>query len=191
MKKTLKNLAAAFVGESQARNRYDFYAKIARKEGYEQIAEIFSLTAAQESVHAKRLFEHIQKLKEGQNPVEIAAVVPTVYGNTMDNLKAAVEGENYEHTKMYPDFAAIAQKEGYPEIAKRLRSIAIAEKEHEERFQKHLDSLEKKTIFKKTKAVWWVCRECGYAHLGQEPPQDCPSCDHPRAYYQLKTHNRS
>ncbi len=190
MKETLKNLAKAFIGESQARNRYDFYAKKAKKEGFEQIAEIFLITAENEKTHAKRLFEHINELKkksgEKLGEIEIEASVPTTYGTTAENLKAAIAGENHEHTKMYPEFAATAEKEGLTEIAKRLKSIAKAEEHHEERYVKLLKQVEAGTVFKKDKEVWWICRECGYAHFGKEPPEECPSCDHPKSFYQLK-----
>jgi len=188
MEQTLENLAKAFVGESQARNRYTFYASIARKEKYEQIAEIFQLTADNEKEHAKRLFETIQLLnKKGKvEEIPIGTGVPTVLGTTENNLKAAIAGENYEHTKMYPEFADVAEDEGHPEIAKRLRAIAVAEKHHEERYKKILKNVQGGTVFKKDKEVWWVCRECGYVHFGKTPPDRCPSCDHEENFYQLK-----
>jgi len=186
MKETLKNLTKAFIGESQARNRYTFYSKIAKKEGYEVISAMFLQTAEQEKTHAKRLFEHIQELKEDNEEIPVDASAPTIYEKTVDNLKAAIAGENFEYTEMYPGFAETAEKEGLPEIAKRLRSIAIAEKHHEEIYKKLLEQLENNTIFKKTSSVVWVCRECGYTHEGEEPPEKCPSCDHPKAYYQLQ-----
>jgi rubrerythrin len=190
MKKTVTNLTKAFIGESQARNRYTFYAKIARDEGYEQIAAIFLLTADQEKAHAKRLFEHICELKkssdEDLSEIVVEAVAPTAYGTTVANLKAAIAGENYEYTSMYPGFADQADADDLPEIAIRLRSIAKAETHHEERYKKLLAQLEQGTIFSKDKEVWWVCRECGYMHFGVTPPEKCPSCDHPQAYYELK-----
>ncbi len=191
MKKTIENLAKAFIGESQARNRYNFYSKVARKEGFEQIAEIFLATAENEREHAKKLFEHIQELKKkigGKNLAEIKVetVAPTTFGSTADNLKAAIAGEHYENTEMYPEFAAIAEKEGLPEIAKRLKAIAKAEEHHEERYKKLLKEVEGKTVFKKEKKVWWVCRECGYTYFGIEPPKKCPSCDHKKGFYQIK-----
>lgn len=185
MKKTLQNLATAFVGESQARNRYTFYASLARKEGCEQIAGIFTETANQEKEHAENLFKLIKKLGS-KAKIEVLAEVPHVLAKTVDNLEAAIAGENYEYTEMYPIFAKIAQKEGYPVIAAKLRSIAKAEEHHEERYKKLLAQLKAGTLFKKSKAVWWVCRECGYTHFGKLPPKVCPSCDHPEAYYQLK-----
>ncbi len=190
MKNTINNLAKAFIGESQARNRYTYYAKEAKKEGFEQIAEIFSLTAEQEKEHAKWLLRMINSLKEKSDEkldeVKVEAGMPTIFGSTTENLKAAIIGENYEHTSMYPEFADEAKKEGLPEIAVRLRSIAKAEKHHEERYKKLLEEVEASTVFKKVKEVWWVCRECGYVHFGKEAPQECPSCDHPQSYYQVK-----
>ncbi len=189
MAQTLLNLVQAFIGESQARNRYSFYAKIAKKEGYEQIAEIFLLTADNEKEHAKRLFEHIQELKgkdKALNEVNVEAAAPTVYGNTQENLEAAIKGEHYEYTQMYPEFAKVARKEGYDKIAKRLKAIAMAEMHHEERFKKLLKEIKAGTVFKKEKEVWWFCRECGYIHFGKTPPKVCPSCDHPQSFYQVK-----
>jgi len=187
--KTLENLVKAFIGESQARNRYTFYASIARKEGYEQIAEVFTITAENEKEHAETLYKLATDLasKAGlSGPVTVEAAAPLALGTTIENLKAAIEGENYEHTKMYPEFARIAEEEGYPVIAARLRAIAKAEEHHEERFRKLLKILEEGTVFKKGKKVWWVCRKCGYVHYGEEPPQKCPSCGHSRNYFQLK-----
>ena len=190
MKETIKNLTKAFIGESQARNRYTFYAKIAQKEGYEQIAEIFLITAENEREHAKWLFRMINELKkrgnENLDEIKVEAVAPTILGNTAENLKAAIAGENYEYTKMYPEFADIAEKEGFPDIAERLRAIAVAEKHHEERYKKLLKEIEADSVFKKDEKVYWVCRKCGYVHEGEEPPEKCPSCSHPRNYFELK-----
>lgn len=188
MEKTIENLTKAFIGESQARNRYSFYASVAKKEGYQQIAEVFLVTADNEKEHAKRIFEHLVELtgKKRQKSINVEAEAPVVYKTTIDNLQSAVDGENYEHTQMYPEFAKTAQKEGLVKVAARLRSIAIAEKHHEERFKKLLKEVKAKTVFKKKRAVWWVCRECGYVHFGQEPPKTCPSCDHDQSYYQVK-----
>ena len=192
MKKTIECLAKAFVGESMARNRYTIYAKVAVNEGFEQIAGIFLETAEQERVHAKRLFEAIQQLKKKAggsaelNEIKIDAGVPTVFGTTAENLRAAIAGEHHEHASMYPDFAKIADGEGLKEISARLRSIAVAEKHHEERYSKLLTQVENGTVFKKPQPVWWVCRECGYMHFGVEPPKECPACSHPQAFYQLK-----
>jgi rubrerythrin len=192
MKNTIQNLTKAFIGESQARNRYSFYSKVAKKEGYEQIAGIFLEIAEQEKTHAKRLFVHIQELKEkiggGKfNTIKVEAEAPTIFGNTTENLKAAIAGEHYETSQMYPEFADVADEEGLVDIATRLRSIAKAEEHHEERYKKLLAELEGGTVFKKDKEVYWVCRECGYVHFGKEAPEKCPSCDHPQAYYQVKS----
>lgn len=185
MSETLKNLTKAFIGESQARNRYTFYAKIAKKEGYEQIAEIFLITADNEKEHAKRLFEHIQELKKDE-AINIEATAPLNYGNTIENLKAAIAGEHFESTEMYPEFAKKAEEEGHEKITQRLKAIAQAEVHHEERYKKLLEQLENKTIFKKDKETEWECRECGYTHKSTEPPAKCPSCDHEKSYFQLK-----
>jgi len=190
MKKTLENLSKAFVGESQARNRYTFYAKVAKKEGYEQMSAIFMETAEQEKTHAKRLFEYIQELKKeiggDLDEIKIEAEVPTIYDDSIKNLKAAIAGENYEQTQMYPEFAKVAEEEGLTKIAARLRAIAKAEEHHEERYKKLLAQLEAGTVFKKSKDTVWVCRECGYVYIGEVPPTECPACDHPQAYYQVK-----
>ncbi len=191
MQQTLINLSKAFVGESQARNRYTYYAKVAKKEGYEQISAIFTLTAEQEKTHAKRLFEHLQEIKlelgQEKEKIEIEAEVPHIYGNTQENLKAAIEGEEYEYKEMYPGFAETAKEEGLPKVAQRMLSIAKAEEHHAERYIKILEQLINNTFFKKETPVAWVCRECGYVHLGKVPPQKCPSCDHSQAYYQIKS----
>jgi len=190
MKETIQNLAKAFIGESQARNRYGFYAKAAKKEGYEQIAGIFRETADQEKEHASQLFKLINELKkessEDLSEVKVEAAAPTILGTTVENLKAAMAGENYEHTTMYPEFAKKAKEEGLPHIEAKLKAIAKAEEHHEERYQKLLKEVETGTVFKKDKETIWVCRECGYVHVGKEPPEECPSCNHPRAYYQVE-----
>jgi rubrerythrin len=190
MKETIKNLVKAFIGESQARNRYTFYAKIAKNEGYEQIAEIFLVTAENEKEHAGSLFKLINELKkeagEKLDEIVVETAAPTTLGTTAENLKAAIAGENYEHTRMYPEFAGVAEREGYSEIAKKLRAIAKAEEHHEERCRKLLKEVEAGTVFRKEKEVWWVCRECGYLHYGKEPPEECPSCGHSRSYFQVK-----
>lgn len=186
MKKTLENLTKAFIGESQARNRYYLYAKQANSDGYIQIFNIFNETAEQEKQHAKWLMTHIQEVKEDDSPIIVEAESPNVLGDTAANLKASIEGENYEHTEMYPEFAKVAEEEGYKDIAKRLKHIAIAEKHHEERYAKLLEQVEKGTVHKKPKPTWWVCLECGYMVFAPEPPEECPSCDHARAYFQVK-----
>lgn len=189
MKKTLENLTKAFIGESQARNRYTYYAKVAKKEGYEQVAAIFMETAEQEKVHAKREFEHIQELKEklGEDKEEmvVEALSPNAYGDTIKNLKEAIAGETYEYSEMYPEFAKTAEEEGLDNIAARFRAIAQAEVHHKERYERLLKEVEAGTVHKKQEETTWVCRECGYIHKGTEAPKECPSCDHPQAYYQV------
>jgi rubrerythrin len=186
MKRTVENLTKAFIGESQARNRYSMFASVARKEGYEQIGEVFQLTADQEREHASQLYKYLasMKAKEKFEKVVVEAEAPVTYGNTVENLRSAIAGENYEHTTMYPEFADIADAEGYPDIARRMRAISKAEEHHEQRYMKLLKQLEAGTYFKKDQPVWWVCRECGYMHFGAEPPSVCPSCDHARSFYQ-------
>lgn len=189
MQKTLLNLAAAFAGESQARNRYTMYAKVAKKEGFEQIAGIFSETAEQEREHASILFKLIQMLKQDNEAIKLEAEVPTIYGTTQENLAAAIGGEHYENSSMYPDFARVADEENLPQVAAKFRMIRVAEEHHEERYAKLLEVLRSGQVFEKEEEVFWVCRECGYVHFGKRPPEQCPACDHPRAYYQLKAEN--
>jgi rubrerythrin len=189
MEKTIANLAAAFAGESQARNRYHFYAKAAKKEGFEQIAALFQLTADNEKEHASMLMKLIAELRGQDLPLEaisITAEVPTGVGTTAENLRAAIAGETYEWDEMYPGFADAAQAEGLPRIAAKLRAIARAEAHHAERYERLLEQVEAGTVFKKDAEVQWVCRECGYVHTGTQAPALCPSCDHERAYYELK-----
>ncbi|MBN1788274.1 MAG: rubrerythrin family protein [Sedimentisphaerales bacterium] len=182
---TEKNLLAAFAGESQARNRYAYWASAAKKEGFEQIAAIFAETAEQEKEHAKREFKF---LKGGE--VEIQAAFPAgVIGKTLDNLKAAAEGEDYETTTMYPEFAAVAEKEGFTEIAAVFKSIAVAEKRHRDRYLALAANIENGKVFKREKPVRWVCRNCGYVHEGTEPLETCPACAHPMAYAEIEAAN--
>lgn len=183
--KTEKNLLTAFAGESQARNRYTFFASKARKEGYHQIAAIFEETAENEKEHAEREFKFLQG-----GEVEIQASFPAgIIGTTAENLRAAAAGENYEHTQMYPEFARIAREEGFEEIAKAFEAIAIAEKQHEKRFLALLKNVEEGKVFKKDAPVKWKCRKCGYIHEEVEPPEECPSCGHSREYYELLCEN--
>lgn len=189
MSKTLIGLVQAFIGESQARNRYNIYAKIAKKEGYEQIAEIFNITADNERVHAKNFWRAAQAVMEqtGKPMPEITvdALAPLKVGKTADNLKAAIEGETYEHTKMYPEIADTAEQEGFKTIAEQVRAIAQAEVHHATRYTALLKEVEANTVFKKSKPTQWVCRECGYIHEGEEPPDQCPSCFHPSSYFEV------
>jgi len=183
--RTEKNVLTAFAGESQARNRYTFFASRARKEGFVQIAAIFEETASQEKEHAERLF----KFLEG-GEVEITAKFPAgVIGSTLENLKAAAAGENYEHTQMYPAFAKIAREEGFSEIAAVMESIAVAEKYHEKRYLALASNIEAGRVFKRDTKVVWRCRNCGYLHEGLEAPEVCPSCAHPKAYFELLVEN--
>lgn len=183
--KTEKNLLAAFAGESQARNRYTYFASVAKKEGYEQIAAIFQETADNEKEHAKRFF----KFLEGGD-VEITGVFPAgVIGDTKANLLAAANGEHHEHTAMYPEFAKIAEQEGFPVIAAVFRFIASVEKHHEERYRALLANIENGKVFKKDEATKWKCRNCGYVHDGKSAPDKCPACDHPQAFFELLADN--
>lgn len=178
--KTEKNVLKAFAGESQARNRYTYAASVAKKEGYEQIAAIFLETADQEKQHAKRFFRFL----EG-GMVEITASYPAAFtGTTIDNLKAAAAGEHEEHSVLYPEFARIAQEEGFPQVAAQFNNVSIAEQNHERRYLLVLQNLEKSTIFKKESSIKWICRECGYIHEGSEAPKKCACCEHPQAFYQ-------
>lgn len=183
--KTEQNLLKAFAGESQAKNRYEFAAKVAKKEGLEQIAAIFQETALQEQQHAKRFF----KFLEG-GAVEITAMYPAgVIGHTAENLKAAAEGENEEWTELYPSFAETAKEEGFPEVATAFTMIAKVEAEHEKRYRKLLENLEKGMVFEKDGEVYWMCRNCGYIHKGKAAPQKCPACLHPQSYFEVKAEN--
>ena len=182
---TEKNLLTSFAGESQARNRYTFFASAAKKEGYEQISAIFTETAEQEKEHAKRMFKYL----EG-GAVEITASFPAgVIGKTIDNLKAAAAGENEEWTEAYPHFAEVADAEGFPEIAEMYRRIAIAEKGHEERYRAFIKNIEEGSVFAKEEETVWQCRNCGYIHVGKEAPESCPACNHPQAYFEVKKTN--
>ena len=182
---TEKNLLAAFAGESQARNRYTYFASQARKEGYVQIAAIFEETANQEKEHAKREFKFLQG-----GEVEITAAFPAgVIGSTLENLKAAAAGEHYETTEMYPGFAKIAEKEGFDEIAEVFRNIAVAEKRHEDRYVALAKNITNGIVFKREKSVRWVCRNCGYVHEGPEAPDLCPACAHSQAHFELEATN--
>jgi len=182
---TEKNVLTAFAGESQARNRYTYFASQARKEGYEQIAAIFEETADQEKEHAKRLFT----LLEG-GAVEIQVSFPAgVIGSTAENLKEAAAGENYEWSDMYPSFALTAREEGFQDIAQVFEAIAVAEKQHEKRYQCLLNNIQEGKVFRKESPVKWFCRNCGYITEGKEAPETCPSCAHPRAFFELLAEN--
>ena len=185
MQKTLENLAKAFVGESQARNRYTFYAKIAKKEGYEQVSALFIETADNEKEHAKMFFKY---LKDGAGkPLEITASYPSGYiGDTKENLKMAADGEKEEWETLYPEFERVAREEGFLEIASTFKEIAEVEEEHEKRYRKLLSNIEENKVFKREgDNVSWKCRNCGYVHEGDEAPGVCPACKHPQSYYEL------
>lgn len=170
--KTEKNLLAAFAGESQARNRYTYFAAIAKEEGYEQIAGIFLETAENEREHAKREFDFLKGI-----------------GDTMANLKTAAEGENYEWTDMYPGFEKIAREEGFTEIADFFKEVAEVEEQHEKRYRALLKNVYEGKVFKKDSTTKWKCRNCGYVHKGTEAPERCPACDFPQSYYELLSEN--
>ncbi len=172
--KTYENLMTAFAGESQARNKYTYFASAAKKEGYEQIAAIFEETANNEKEHAKMWFK---LLNDGAVP------------STMENLKAAAEGENYEWTDMYDNFAKVAEEEGFKDIASKFRLVAAIEKEHEERYLKLLSNMKEDRVFEKEDTTVWVCRNCGYVHVGKTAPKVCPVCNHPQAYFELRSTN--
>jgi len=183
--KTEKNLLLSFAGESQARNRYSYFASQAKKEGYEQIAAIFLDTADNEKEHAKIFF----KLLEG-GELEITGAFPAgVIGDTRANLQAAAEGERFENTKMYPQFAEVAEKEGFSEIANTFNRISSVEKGHEKRYRALLRNVEEGTVFRRNEPVVWRCRNCGYHHQGTEAPEQCPACQHERAYFELLAEN--
>ena len=183
--KTEKNLLASFAGESQARNRYTYFAGVAKKAGYEQIAAIFLETADNEKEHAKRFF----KLLQG-GEVEITASYPAgVVGDTSQNLLGAAEGENLEWTRLYKDAEKVAREEGFSKAADQFKEIAEVEEEHEKRYRKLLKNIKDNVVFSKDKVVKWKCRNCGYVHEGKEAPEECPACAHPQAYYEILCEN--
>lgn len=182
---TEKNLLTSFAGESQARMRYTYFASVAKKEGYEQIAAIFTETADQEKEHAKRMFKYL----EG-GCVEITASYPAgIISTTLENLKAAAAGENEEWSMDYPRFADVAEEEGFPSIAAMYRNIAIAEKAHEERYLAMVKNIEEGHVFEKVDETTWQCRNCGFVHTGKEAPKACPACLHPQSYFEVKKEN--
>ena len=170
--KTEQNLATAFAGESQARNKYTYFASVAKKEGYEQIAAIFLQTANNEMEHAKMWFKHLQGI-----------------GTTADNLKAAAEGENYEWTDMYDTFAKEAEEEGFKQIAYQFRAVAAIEKSHEERYRALLNNVDMKAVFEKAEETMWECRNCGHLVMGKKAPVVCPVCAHPQSYFEVRKEN--
>ena len=170
--KTEKNLLEAFAGESQARNKYDYYASKAKKEGFEQIAEIFSKTALNEKEHAKLWFKELEGI-----------------GDTAENLAAAADGENFEWTDMYDGFAKVADEEGFPELAAKFRGVAAIEKTHEERYRALLKNIETAAVFERSEVKVWECRNCGHIVVGTKAPEECPVCAHPKAYFELRVEN--
>ncbi len=183
--KTEKNILTAFAGESQARNRYTFFASKAKKEGYVQISRTFEETANQEKEHAKRLF----KFLEGGD-VEIMAAFPAgVIGTTEENLLAAAQGEDHEWQEMYPEFAQVANEEGFPEIAAVMLNIAVAEKQHAKKYKGLRDNILNKKVFKKDQKVRWVCLNCGFVHEGDSAPEKCPACAHEQGYFEVLAEN--
>ena len=189
---TLKNLMKAFAGESQARNRYSYFASVAKKEGYNQISAIFLETADNEKEHAKVFYKHIDKGLGGTNeavPIEITAEYPVAYGDTRENLIAAAAGENEEWSDLYKNFADVAEKEGFKDVASSFRMIAKVEMHHEERYLKLADNIAKDEVFKKNESVLWKCNNCGYVHEGLKAPEICPACQHPKAHFELLCDN--
>ncbi len=182
---TEKNLLTAFAGESQARNRYTYFASQAKKDGFVQISHIFEETASQEKEHAKRLF----KFLEGGEVEVIASFPAGVIGSTLENLKASAAGENHEHSSMYPEFARTAREEGFDTLADVFLAIAVAEKQHEKRYLSLAENIEKGRVFKRDSKVIWRCRNCGYLHTGEEAPVACPACDHPQDHFELLGQN--
>lgn len=183
--RTEVNLLTAFAGESQARNRYTFFASVAKKEGFIQIANIFEETANHEKEHAKRFFSYL----EG-GEAEIKASFPAgKISNTYENLKEAEAGEHYEQTKMYPGFAKIAREEGFEEIALLFEAVAVSERQHEKRYRELAENIKKGRVFKREEKVVWKCTNCGYLHNGTEPPEKCPACQHPKAYFEILAEN--
>ena len=170
--KTEKNLEAAFAGESQARNKYTYFASVAKKEGYEQIAELFLTTADNEKEHAKLWFKELNGI-----------------GSTDDNLKHAAEGDNYEWTDMYEEFAKTAEEEGFAELAMKFRLVAAIEKRHEERYRALLNNVETAAVFEKSEVKVWECRNCGHIVIGVKAPEVCPTCAHPKSYFEIKSEN--
>lgn len=183
--KTEQNLLKSFAGESQARSRYTFFASVAKKEGYEQIAAVFMETAEQEKEHAKKFFKYL----EG-GMVEITAAYPAgIIGSTAENLKAAAEGENEEWADLYPAFAKIADEEGFPQIANTFRQISKVEAEHEKRYRTLLARVTEGKVFERDEEIEWQCRNCGYVYKGKKAPMKCPACEHPQAYFEPKKNN--
>ncbi|HAL74808.1 MAG TPA: rubrerythrin family protein [Clostridiales bacterium] len=190
--KTLNNLMKAFAGESQARNRYTYYASVAKKEGFNQISDIFLTTAENEKEHAKVFFKHIDSGLGGTHegvPIEITATYPVAYGSTYENLIAAAAGEREEWSQIYQNFAETAEQEGFRDVAASFRMIAKVEAHHEARYLKLAENVKKDQVFSKPTATAWICGNCGYVHEGMSAPEICPACKHPKAYFELLCDN--
>lgn len=183
---TAENLLKAFAGESQARNRYTFYASVADKEGYKQMRNIFLETAENEKEHAKRFYKLLLEGLKDELPtaIDIHAMYPVAQGTTLENLKAAADGENEEWSELYPEFAKIAEEEGFTEVAAAFKFIASVEKHHEARYRKLADNIEKDEVFNKNEKIQWKCSNCGYVHEGDSAPEKCPACVHPKGYFE-------
>ncbi|MBN1327386.1 MAG: rubrerythrin family protein [Candidatus Cloacimonetes bacterium] len=187
--RTAENLMKSFAGESQARMRYTYYASVARKEGFRQIEEIFLETAENEKEHAKLFYKQLLKNGMNENMIEINAAYPVGFADTIKNLEYAANGENEEWTDLYPGFAQVAEEEGYSEIAKTFRMVALVEKRHENRYRKLRDNVKNHTVFKKDGKVFWKCRNCGHIVESIEAPEICPVCDHPRDHFEVWIEN--
>jgi rubrerythrin len=187
--KTAENLMKSFAGESQARMRYNYYASVARKEGFRQIEEIFIETADNEKEHAKLFMKQLIKNGMNENVIEINAGYPVAYSDTIKNLEYAADGEQEEWTDLYPAFAKIAEEEGFDEVAKTFTLVALVEKRHEERYRKLLGNVKNHTVFKKEGKVFWKCRNCGHIAESIEAPEICPVCDHPQAHFEVWVEN--
>lgn len=187
--KTADNLMKAFAGESQARNRYTYYASVAKKEGYVQISKLFLETADNEKEHAKRFFKFLKETMNGEGIEINGATYPVALGDTAFNLKAAADGENEEWTELYPEFSKVAMEEGFPDVAAAFAKIAEVEKHHEARYRKLAKNIEDEKVFVKDEETMWICSNCGYVHTGKEAPKVCPACIHPQSYFELLCDN--
>lgn len=182
---TAVNLMASFAGESQANMRYTYAASQAKKDGYVQIQNIFEETARNEKEHAKRFYKFLKNSFDSGETIEVTGSFPVVFSTTEENLQGAIDGEHEEASEMYPEFADIAEKEGFPEIAKVFREVAEVEEAHEKRYRKLLENIQNDRVFKKDEVVLWKCNNCGYIHEGMEAPEVCPACAHPRAHFEV------
>ena len=187
--KTAENLLKSFAGESQARMRYNYYSSVAKKEGFLQIADIFTETADNEKEHAKLFMKKLIEHGMNENVIEITAGYPVAYADTLKNLEYAAGGENEEWTEIYPTFAKIAEEEGFDDVAKTFKLVALVEKRHEERYKKLLENVKDHKVFKKEGKVFWICKNCGHIVESIEAPETCPVCNHPQSYFEVWTEN--